>query len=173
MRSGLIQDAIKLVEQIYRSTGVTIEWLDCTPALRQEAVSPGCHDRLRPTTLMVQLLSRKMTKGVPVSSRVYGYAVPEINRAGLFFGRIEDYSVAHGLEQRALLGMVLAHEIGHVLLGKGSHSGAGLMRCPWTKKNITDAARGLLSFAPKQARMIHQEVLARVEAEASASLAAD
>ena len=56
--------------------------------------------------------------------------------------------------QGVILGNVIAHEIGHILLGPGSHSETGIMSFPWGRKQLLDASRGLLLFTPEQARNI-------------------
>ena len=40
----------------------------------------------------------------------------------------------------ALLGRVMAHEIGHILLGTHAHSRTGIMRAVWTDHELSTAA---------------------------------
>ena len=39
--------------------------------------------------------------------------------------------LAKGFELDVILGWVMAHELGHLLLGKGAHSAVGIMHTPW------------------------------------------
>ncbi len=174
-----IEDAFQIARRVFASAGIEIEWIDCTAALVGEPAPAPCLEKMRPTSLVVQLPTKRMVKRVPVGQGVFGYAVlggPQMFaiRASLFYDRIVSYSTANGSSQGALFGMALAHEIGHLLLGRGSHSERGLMSCPWSKEDIRDADRGLLTFAPVQLAQIHEEVLVRAEAEgAAADVAAD
>ncbi len=59
---------------------------------------------------------------------------------------------AHLAHQHSQTGGMLAHEIGHLLLGKGSHSKQGLMLCPWGKDQIKGAARGRLRLSQQESR---------------------
>ena len=171
--AALLRGGSKLADEVYRSVDVSIEWLECSPALEGMEAPAPCQERVRPTQLVVQFLSRKMARGVPVPNRVFGYALPQSNRASLFYPRIVDFSTAHGFDPTALLGMALAHEIGHILLGAGSHKKGGLMDCPWDKEDVREAARGRLRFDALQAARIQNEIMVRIEAEQSALALAD
>jgi hypothetical protein len=59
-----------------------------------------------------------------------------------------------------LLGHVMAHEMGHLLLPYGAHSIAGLMRPAWDRSQVRAAAEGLLTFTPDQAALIFERLLA-------------
>lgn len=174
-----LEASFRVARQVFESADIEIAWLDCTPALVGEPAPATCHERLRPTSLVVQLPTKRMVKGVRVGRGVFGYAVPGgvrgfATRASLFYDRIVSYSKANGSSQGVLLGMALAHEIGHLLLGRGSHSQQGLMSCPWSKEDIRDAARGRLAFGPVQLAQVQKQVLARAEAEQmTAGVAAD
>ena len=167
---GILGAAIAIAENVFRPAGIAIEWIDCTPALKGVAAPASCRDLSRPTSLMIQILPRKMSAKAPVSRRVLGYAVVAnrgqyASRASVFYDRIKDHCEAYALEADALLGMALAHEIGHLMLGKGSHSETGLMRCPWTNQDIKEAARGRLRFTLGELSLAHTDVLARVRAD--------
>jgi hypothetical protein len=49
------------------------------------------------------------------------------------------------------LGAVIAHEIGHLLLGSNSHAPFGIMRAHWQGEELRMLARGALLFTPEQA----------------------
>jgi hypothetical protein len=53
-----------------------------------------------------------------------------------------------------LLGVVMAHEIGHLLLPPGSHVEYGLMRGRWDYRDIRDLNRLDLDFSAAQAEQI-------------------
>lgn len=166
--------AQSIAERIYLAGDISLEWLDCSPALQGLESPQPCNEPLRPSTLTVQFLTRKMANGVPVSTRVFGYATPAGrsgfgNRVGIFYGRIDDYCTAHGFLTQALLGVVIAHEMGHLLLGSGSHAARGLMTCPWGKEDTRNAARGRLNFGPSRMALIRQAVRARMLADRSQS----
>jgi hypothetical protein len=49
----------------------------------------------------------------------------------IFYDRIYRIAAFHNTAVQHGLGHVMAHEIGHVLLGVNSHSAEGLMRAAW------------------------------------------
>jgi len=60
-----------------------------------------------------------------------------------------------------ILACVIAHEIGHLLLGSNSHSRTGIMMGKWSPEAVRCAGQGHLQFTPQQAELLRAEVLAR------------
>ena len=53
-----------------------------------------------------------------------------------------------------VLGCLIAHEIGHLLLGENQHSVSGIMQASWDIRQIQLLTKGVLQFTPQQsARM--------------------
>jgi len=67
-------------------------------------------------------------------SDIFGSALQPANDG---FGVIADVyadrvrELAGGREAEVVLGRVITHELGHLLLGKNAHSAAGIMRAGW------------------------------------------
>lgn len=75
----------------------------------------------------------------------------EGNRVIVFFDRVEDYAQRNPFFLPRILGHVLAHEIGHVLLGTNSHSWTGLMKAHWDNADYRVICSKQLSFATEDA----------------------
>ena len=71
-----------------------------------------------------------------------------------------------------ILGVVIAHEMGHLLLGPDCHSRYGIMRPNWHIEDLQDAFFGRQGFMPEQVRELHVNLLARTQA-AESTLVAD
>jgi hypothetical protein len=54
--------------------------------------------------------------------------------AYVFYNRVERAAIAHRIPIARGLGHVMAHEIGHLLIGVNSHSGHGLMSQEWNPR---------------------------------------
>jgi hypothetical protein len=61
-----------------------------------------------------------------------------------------------------LLGLAMAHELGHLLLGSEKHSVSGIMRARWTEGGLRDDDRGYLRFDAAEAESIRTEVRRRM-----------
>ena len=64
-----------------------------------------------------------------LSANVLGQATGRI--AYVFYDRIERLAVSFRTPVVSGLGYVIAHEVGHLVMGTKSHAGAGLMRPIW------------------------------------------
>ena len=58
-----------------------------------------------------------------------------------------------------VLGHVMAHEIGHLLLGTNAHSTVGIMRPQWQGPELRSIGMGTFLFTPEQARTMGDKLL--------------
>lgn len=74
----------------------------------------------------------------------------------------ESQALASGeqVETAALLGCVMAHELGHLLLGPG-HAPDGLMRAAWGGKDLAAIRFGWLRFNRAECARIHEALQSR------------
>ena len=100
--------------------------------------------------------------GPPSSDELFLGVTPPGNDSAaeilLFHEQIEE--LAH-LQQKAaasVLALVVAHEIGHVLLPAPAHSGAGIMQAPWDRHALDQADDHALLFTARQGELIRQRL---------------
>ena len=74
--------------------------------------------------------------------------------AWLFYNRILNQHRALRLDAALLLGHVMAHEMGHLLLPYGAHTAAGLMKGGWDTAQARLATTGGLRFDAEQGSVI-------------------
>ena len=105
----------------------------------------------------VKILPRALT-GKGVDGRAMGVAPGTRERRGTlayaFYDRIKEVTITIGADAGLILGHVMAHEIGHLLLPHNSHAKTGLMRGGWDTQQAMRAATGALTFTPKEAALI-------------------
>jgi hypothetical protein len=77
-----------------------------------------------------------------------------------FAGTLEESGVARLPE---ILGHIIAHEIGHLLLPGGRHSVSGIMKARWSLNEWKLVRQGALNFAPEQSRFLRAELLRRLK----------
>ena len=124
--------ASRTAESILRDTGLNVTFRHCGGA-----VSPAdaCEDRLAPSEVVVRIINAPALH-TTLTPDAYGmaYVVQETNRgwlATVFADRSDQAAARAGVEPGILLGRVMAHEVGHLLLGGGYHGDAGVMRANW------------------------------------------
>ena len=64
--------------------------------------------------------------------------------------QVEQLSRTRGTDMAAVLGVAIAHELGHLLLPSHVHTTDGLMRKDWTRRDFQNARRAS-PFTPEQA----------------------
>jgi len=80
--------------------------------------------------------------------------------AWVFFDRAKEVAAKQLLTLANVLGNLMAHELGHLLLGS-YHSGTGLMRRGWSRAEFVAANRGELGFSEPEREHILKGVDAR------------
>ena len=165
-----LRKAIREAARIFRQAGVETLWRDHTPCLDGRK-DPACHQPERPLFVNVHLLPPSMSQRLALRSTTFGLALPATGGGFgkityLFCDRIEKECERKGsLPEYVMLGHVMAHEMGHLFLGHGSHSGKGIMRFPWHKRDLERASRGGLLFTRAQGKRIRAQVLERMRVE--------
>jgi hypothetical protein len=100
------------VEQIFAPAGVSVAWV--------EADDP---DRITVLLLSITRDSREDSAGCAL-----GLALASKSTAYVFVNRIVKATQHRPVDLPVVLGRVIAHEIGHVLMPQGQHSRFGIMR---------------------------------------------
>jgi hypothetical protein len=109
----ILAGAQSTATRIYEQAGVDVLWVDPV----------AC-----PTAVHVHILSRGMAERVAAGDAVLGVATVGSAMAYVLYGRVLDASLRFHLHPSRLLGYVMSHEIGHLLLPGRMHGRAGLMR---------------------------------------------
>ena len=83
------------------------------------------------------------------------------DHAGVFLSRVRQTVAGNVgiIDIPELLGYVMAHEIGHLLLHSTLHSGEGIMRAQFRSADLKKAAQRQLKFTPDQGEAIHRNAL--------------
>jgi hypothetical protein len=149
--------AVAVVRRFYQKIGVRTDWLS--------ALQPGVRHSLRTTgriaTLTVIILTPDMAARGAIPNAVVGYAaVPHEAVEGIghiafvIYDRLLQLANDSAADDMELLGVVMAHEIGHLLLPAGSHVEQGLMRGHWNHEDFRHLDRLDLEFSQTQAEQI-------------------
>ena len=148
LRADLVARAAAEVVRLYSLIGVDIEWVTSVPE------NSG---RLRSVCLVTRDSGEDS-----VSSHVLGvtYTRPgePKKRAHVFVERVQRASLQFSVPICDVLAVVIAHELGHMLMPDGSHSKSGVMSAELGADHFRLAAAGLLHFSPETAAVIRRGV---------------
>lgn len=156
VQSETLLKAEQETSRIFRHSGVDITWRPC----RLHSTVP--FECLDPSPMTPAL--RLMPRFQPVIDRVHveamGFCTGYFATVSVgFAGQLAESGVARLPE---ILGHIIAHEIGHVLLPGRGHSVSGIMRAKWSSNDWMLLRQGELNFAPEQSRFLRAELLQRL-----------
>jgi hypothetical protein len=90
-----------------------------------------------------------------------GFATVGGDTAYVVYERVKQYATDRRYGLSAVLGLVMAHEIGHLLIGDRAHATIGLMRAAWSDKDFRRAEAGGLGFTSEDSRSIRTGLAGR------------
>jgi len=143
----------------------------CACSAEEESNYPDCRaGEPRKDWVVIRIVSQGMIDRWRSASSKFGMA--QVGEAGEF-GRYasvcsECAEQSVKVEPRRsgpLLGYLIAHETGHLLLGTLRHSRFGVMRPSWDRADLEDSGRGRMFFSGKEARRIRDQVRERMRAQ--------
>ncbi len=84
----------------------------------------------------------------------------DANRAvvSVYLDAVADVARRYGQPVGKVLGIALAHEIGHALLPPPSHSTSGIMRPSWEGDALRHAINGDIAFTERQAALMRDRL---------------
>jgi hypothetical protein len=135
---------------IYRAAGVLIVWVSGSVASGEPVAR----------SLRVMILSREMSEMKieqdAVGEMTVGQASRATGRAYIFYNRVVERAERYTPHVETMLGWVMAHELGHLLLPESGHSDAGIMRPTFDRHTLVQR------FTPAQSRSLRQVLTAPV-----------
>ena len=139
--------AEEAVTRIYAKAGIRLAWVTG----HDQADAPGLHVRVQllPGDMAIQKIRAER-----LDDSVLGQAARGAGRAFIFTHRIARIALRHRDDFRRLLGVVMAHEVGHLVLPFYGHSERGIMRA-----NFDVYSKSFDEFTSEQAAAIHSTIL--------------
>jgi hypothetical protein len=145
---GELDRAEKVARGIFAAAGVRTVWL------HGREKGPRLEGALH---LKVLLLSRGMSEqkiaADGVGATVLGQAAKACGRAYIFSHRVAALAARNQRDLADVLGRIMAHEIGHLLLPENSHSASGIMSAALDLR-----ANAITEFTPQQTVALRQVV---------------
>ena len=157
-------DSVKAAEReagrIFSAAGLLTQWVNCPGKGSPTDTFNACNQPLEPHEIVLRLISESTNE--PYRDTVFGSAV-----VPLVASVYVNYAVRSAKRDNAefevpvILGSVIAHEIGHLLLGLNSHSATGIMQKRWERKQLQLVTTGNLLFTAAQGKSMQAEMQRR------------
>ena len=156
---AVIEHAETETAYVFRSMDVEIHWTDCGAVGAEDA-------RMRPDFIVRVRVGGHFTKAGPLSLEAMGRAFLDSADDGFmadtYYGAIHELALLCPIaEGDQLLGYTIAHELGHLLIGRG-HRPNGIMRAAWGKPELEALKQRRLKFNQAERAAILSKLRMRV-----------
>jgi hypothetical protein len=152
------KEAGRILEQV----GMPVTWRDCPTGNEPCRKGPGR------VFFLAMMAGPVQNKFLDTTS---GYAVLPAHLAAIYYDYLPCIpgGESNKNDTALVLGCVIAHELGHLLLGAYEHSIAGIMQAHWGIEQTRLALMSQLSFLPEEARLMHADTVAPEAKNSSSS----
>jgi hypothetical protein len=136
----VLRDAQAHVVAMFRDAGISIEWAPESPW------ASGLPHVVRLTLVPAESDSFRRQGMTPL-----GAAMRTTSGAGIawvFYRRVEEVAAREIVPVAQILACAIAHELGHLLQQRVTHTASGVMRPSWSQGDYRRAALGRLQFTP-------------------------
>lgn len=162
VETRVLVNAERITDDILHEAGVEVGWLECSAG----QVEPVCQTPMGPTDVTLNLLPRSMSRRFHLRLDAFGVALEDEegglgSDAWIFCDLVKDAAAQRQLTRSVLMGTVIAHELGHLLLSTNSHSAFGLMRANWSSKELSAVEHRAMYFSSSESKRIQQAMIVR------------
>jgi hypothetical protein len=152
-------------QAILQEAGVSVVWTDCWVGGRREPADTvsRCEEPVGSDIVLRLQKTRETDRSRFVSM---GFSLVDTPGAAPFLAtvyvdRADSVARGAGIDPRRVLGLAIAHEIGHVLLNSNSHASSGLMRADWLRTELRRKDAAAWRFLETEAAQIRVTALER------------
>ena len=152
--------------EILGRAGIKLRWVDCpvsSPAPKKDSENlRACQQVMDFGGVTLRIIPERMAVGLQLHDSTLGVTIPP-DVAVALYQRTQDVAVRLGLSEHEVLGPIIAHELGHLLLGEQRHSVAGIMGQELRAKDFRPVdSRTMLFFTPQQVRIMKARLRDRI-----------
>ena len=141
-----LMSALNVTNAVYRATGIAVRWKFC-------AEPTVCTAELGPTEVWLRVAPGRPREHAGLSADALGYSVVGSKRSSLstvFVGSVEHLARKANVATAELLGVVVAHELAHLILNSPHHTESGLMRHGWSAAELGRTPPADLRFSRQE-----------------------
>lgn len=146
----------KQVANYFLRAGIQLRWVDCTPSFKTGSSPQPYPWDPDPSDLVLKIVPRFDAKAEGFRDAVVGLAAA--SQVIIINERTEEIVRSGEATYPLVLGITIAHELGHALLGPNSHSESGIMRPRFLGADFRKAQSKTPAFTPEQAEQMRNTV---------------
>jgi hypothetical protein len=165
--NSTLTEALKVTEKIFRRAKIETVWLDCSTSKQRQP--HACGDPQAPTTLTLEVVPQSIAARYDSPKNGFGFATLPRGQFGVqacvYFHRARELSRRRPQSLGSILGHMMAHEVGHLLLAYSGHVDGCIMAGLWGPNELRLAANRLLRFLPQHTETMRANMAARLQAE--------
>lgn len=158
LSSQTLAQAEEEATRIFRKAGIDSVWIDCQ-TLNAGTPDAECQHPSGPSHLALRIVPWSSESGDAIFGVAFISAADDSTYADVFYNSAEKLHQECHAGVPKVLGHVMAHEIGHLLLGMNAHSDMGIMRPYWQGPELRSIGMGRLLFSSEQARSMQAKLL--------------
>jgi hypothetical protein len=153
---GTLVQAEETAASIFHNAGIKLLWADCS-SLHKEIEHRVCSTIESAPVVIIKILPQVMAERSGIPQRKFGAAVPP-NLAFILFDRVEKITRDTGFSRPRVLGHIMAHELGHLMLPAETHSAHGIMSETLISRDCERPGIMLLMFTRAQGGRMRQRL---------------
>jgi hypothetical protein len=160
--AGAEREADRILDQ----AGVKVLWVDCSK--RHVGIEQICGSGWGARNLGLRLLNQHIP--TKFQDFTFGFAIRP-GLASVYYGDTASLAARSQMRREIplILGCVIVHEVGHLLLNSNQHEASGIMQANWGPKQIRQLLMGALLFTPEQSKLIREESRSRTSLSVDSS----
>ena len=158
--------AEKVATQVFAASGISLDWLNCGGPAEPGTAQAACNEASFPSHLHIRIRPRSLNLEPSTIGLSYSGQDGAGRQADIFYAGISLLEQTNHADSGVLLGKVIAHELGHLLLGPDSHAPSGLMRPLWNADDLSCAGAGQLLFTRAQSQKLRARLAPTADASA-------
>lgn len=164
-----VSAAEEVASWVFRQAGIELGWSDCTVTRDASGKASSTCESSVPAGVLVYFVGSLEAHFESVDRNALGYSIiPGRNEpatmAYVSYTRIQKLSVVTSAGVADLLGLAVAHEIGHLMFGSLEHANQGIMRAFWSFRDLQSKSWHDFEFTRDQASRLRSAARARLDA---------
>jgi len=152
-------------QAVLQEAGVNLVWIDCWAGGRREPVDTvdRCQEPVGSAIVLRLQKTRETDRSrfVSMGFSLVGTPGAAPFLATVYVDRAESVARGAGIDPHRVLGLAIAHEIGHVLLNSNTHAPSGLMRADWSRTELRRQDPAAWRFLETEAAQVRMTALER------------